>query len=489
MIEINDGRMIHLKGKNTSYVFRITDTDHLEHIHYGKRLEHAQEDGRAIIDKNRSRAGLSIALDSTHPTLDLNNMALEASFEGKGDFKSPLVKIEGRKTLDLRYSGHRLYPGIKRYRSASLPMAVAEEENAETVEILLKDEEQKISVILCYTLFKDWDIISRKTIVRNDGKEEIVIGKCASMQLDLYGSSFSLTSLGGAWLRELEVKKQSLCSGTLSLSSRNMSTGFETNSAFAIEDERGGCLISALVYSSSFSTTFEMGEQSRLHIVSGINSDSRYSGIKRLKKAGGLYLTYAGGDKGGYQETSTAQGWSSILTGKWGKENGVILHVPIRENVPTVLRELAEKGYPASFNASWEDHFTITYSREIEIAKRDNLPLVFNRVENDEELHEKIKSEITSGTKCIFAIYEAPDCNGHSTKFGNGNYRYVKAVTDLDRCVYEQLDFIESREEYKDENWLIIVTSDHGGHDFGHGKQITEDRTTFLACNKKLINE
>ena len=51
MIEINDGRMIHLKGKNTSYVFRITDTDHLEHIHYGKRLEHAQEDGRAIIDK------------------------------------------------------------------------------------------------------------------------------------------------------------------------------------------------------------------------------------------------------------------------------------------------------------------------------------------------------------------------------------------------------------------------------------------------------
>lgn len=223
--------------------------------------------------------------------------------------------------------------------------------------------------------------------------------------------------------------------------------------------------------------------------VSGINSDSRYSGIKKIKEAGGLYLTYAGGDKGGYQETSTAQGWSSILTGKWGKENGVILHVPIRENVPTVLRELAEKGYSSSFNASWQDHFTITYSREIEITKINNLPLTFNRVENDEELHEKIKTEITSGTKCIFAIYEAPDYNGHSTKFGNGNYRYVKAVTDLDRCVYEQLSFIESREEYKDENWLIIVTSDHGGHNFGHGKQITEDRATFFACNKKLIEK
>lgn len=73
--------------------------------------------------------------------------------------------------------------------------------------------------------------------------------------------------------------------------------------------------------------------------------------------------------------------------------------MPIRENVPTVLRELAEKGYSSSFNASWQDHFTITYSREIEIAKINNLTLTFNRVENDEELHEKIKSEITSGTK------------------------------------------------------------------------------------------
>lgn len=59
----------------------------------------------------------------------------------------------------------------------------------------------------------------------------------------------------------------------------------------------------------------------------------------------------------------------------------------------------------------------------------------------------------------------------------------------MDRCVYEQLSFIESREEYKDENWLIIVTSDHGGHNYRHGMQITEDRATFFACNKKLIEK
>lgn len=220
--------------------------------------------------------------------------------------------------------------------------------------------------------------------------------------------------------------------------------------------------------------------------VSGINSDSRYSGIKRIKEMGGLYLTYAGGDEDCLQETSTAQGWASVLTGKWGRENGVIEHVPINENVPTVLRELAEKGYSSSFSAGWPDHFTITYSRESEIAKRDNLPLVFTQTKDDEDLHRKIKEDIQAGTNCIFAIYESPDYNGHTTKFGNGNYRYVKSVTDLDRCVYEQLSFIESREEYKNENWLIIVTSDHGGHGFSHGEQITEDRMTFLACSKKL---
>ena len=138
MIEINDGRLIHLKGRNTSYILRVTETGHLEHIYYGRRLEHVEKSEKAIVEKNLTRALPSIAIDSNHPTMDLNNMPLEASFEGKGDFREPLIRIRGKKTLDLRYQGERAYPGIRRYKKAHLPIAVAEESAAETLEILLE---------------------------------------------------------------------------------------------------------------------------------------------------------------------------------------------------------------------------------------------------------------------------------------------------------------------------------------------------------------
>lgn len=273
MIEINDGRLIHLEGRNTSYIFRVTDTDHLEHVYYGKRLNNVAQSERAIVEKNLAKAGLSIAYDSAHPTRDLNNTALEASFEGKGDFRIPLIRVKGKKILDFKYSGHRVYAGIRRYKNAHLPMAVAEETNSETIEILLEERKEKISIILCYTLFKDWDIITRKTIVRNDGDEDIIITSCASMQLDLYGKDFNLINLGGAPLRELQKEKRKIDNGRITLSSRNMNTGFECNNVFALLNERNECYISGLIYSASYATNFEKSPYSKLHITSGINSE------------------------------------------------------------------------------------------------------------------------------------------------------------------------------------------------------------------------
>jgi len=39
---------------------------------------------------------------------------------------------------------------------------------------------------------------------------------------------------------------------------------------------------------------------------------------------------------------------------------------------------------------------------------------------------------------------------------------------------------VEDRSTYEKEDWLIIVTTDHGGSDFGHGKDIPEHRNIFF---------
>lgn len=78
---------------------------------------------------------------------------------------------------------------------------------------------------------------------------------------------------------------------------------------------------------------------------------SAYSAVQALKAEGGLYLSYAGGESDSRQETSTAQGWAAILTGVWGAENGVLRHLPLKTNCPTVLRELAMQGKKSAFLA------------------------------------------------------------------------------------------------------------------------------------------
>lgn len=213
---------------------------------------------------------------------------------------------------------------------------------------------------------------------------------------------------------------------------------------------------------------------------------SEYSAVNALKTEGGLYLSFAGGLPQNPQETSTAQGWAAILTGVWGDDNGVKKHKLLRRDCPTVLRTLAENGKAAAFLAEWPDHFTVTYKDEIEIAKSENLPLLFEKFEDDRTLLQGFLREIEAGTDCVFGIFEAPDYNGHSTGFSNRNPRYAASVCRLDNIAFRLLEAVKSRPTYAQEDWLILITSDHGGHARGHGTQKPEDRTTFIASNKKI---
>lgn len=223
--------------------------------------------------------------------------------------------------------------------------------------------------------------------------------------------------------------------------------------------------------------------------ITGYNRKSFYSAVTLLKERGGLFLSYAGGDKkqpATIQETSTAQGWASILTGKWGIENGVVKHVTKKNSCPTVLAEYARKGKKAIFAAIWKDHFTITYKDEIKMAESENLPLKFAQVKNETELQNTALDAVDNGFDLIFAISEFPDYNGHSYGFGPSDYRYVSSVTNADRYAYNLIEHIESRPEFENEDWLYIITSDHGGHARRHGTQDERDRMTFIALNKKI---
>lgn len=221
--------------------------------------------------------------------------------------------------------------------------------------------------------------------------------------------------------------------------------------------------------------------------ISGSSLTSVFSAAAELKKTGGLYITYVGAEESSPQETSTAQGWASALCGKWMKgewKHGI--EWSLDDDYPTVMKALALKGYKTSFSAIWPVHFDRTYLNEIEFAQANGTPQRYYKFETDCELYENLARRIKSDDDFIFGIFENPDMNGHSTGFGDSNYRYVAGVCNLDRLSYSLISELKSRKTYCEEDWLVVIASDHGGHQTGHGSQRIEDRTTFLALSKPI---
>lgn len=79
-------------------------------------------------------------------------------------------------------------------------------------------------------------------------------------------------------------------------------------------------------------------------------------------------------------------------------------------------------------------------------------------------MQKSIKEAIYNNIKIIFAINEFPDYNGHKSGFDNNNSHYAAGITNADKYAFELIETIKNRPEYKNEDWLILITSDHRGH-------------------------
>ena len=55
-----------------------------------------------------------------------------------------------------------------------------------------------------------------------------------------------------------------------------------------------------------------------------------------------------------------------------------------------------------------------------------------------------------------------------------------------DACGRKILEAIRTRDTFLQEDWLILVTTDHGGIGTSHGGQTPEERSTWLASSKKI---
>lgn len=234
--------------------------------------------------------------------------------------------------------------------------------------------------------------------------------------------------------------------------------------------------------------------------------------LHEIAKEGALMSAYQGGELGEYNQTPTisAPGYTNVLTGVWFNKHNVPdndIKAP-NYHYPTIFR-FFKSQYPEKkigIFSSWEDNRTklvgdgLQQTGNIKVDyKFDGLELDTIKYPHDKarQFMAKIDQAVTDeAARCIrenapdlsWVYLEYTDDMGHA--FGDSK-QYDDAVMAADRRIGEIWTAVKQREKQFREDWVIIVTTDHGRDPKtgrGHGGQSDRERASWIATNAKPLN-
>lgn len=178
-------------------------------------------------------------------------------------------------------------------------------------------------------------------------------------------------------------------------------------------------------------------------------------------------------------KTVSGPGWSSILTGVWLDKHNVPdneFKNPNYKEYPHFFARVRE-ARPALRLASIVDWQEIDKFILAPVGADDRL--VFDYKDSgDARVTEAAVKLLSQGNPDVTFIYFADvDETGHKLGFHPSSPGYMAQIETVDSQISQILDAVRARPNYTKENWLIIVTSDHGGTiDGNHGRDIPEHR-------------
>ena len=182
MIRYDNG-IFFLNTNKTSYIFRITDRGHPEHIYYGSRLD--DPDVASLELKRTAAVGGTVVYDESDPMYCLDILPLEWSGIGKGDFRQSPCELkmpDGTFVTDFVYQSHEIIDGP--IPMSGLPGAYADPAETKTLSVVLTDRLFDLDLRLFYTVFPAVDVITRRAELRNRCDRPVIIRKMMSLMID-----------------------------------------------------------------------------------------------------------------------------------------------------------------------------------------------------------------------------------------------------------------------------------------------------------------
>jgi predicted AlkP superfamily pyrophosphatase or phosphodiesterase len=234
--------------------------------------------------------------------------------------------------------------------------------------------------------------------------------------------------------------------------------------------------------------------------------------LDEIKNVGGYTRSYVGGIKDSYNQTPTisAPGYMCVITGTWGNKHNVWDNdvADPNYNYWNIFR-IVEETKPAlrtSIFSTWEDNRTKLIGEDLEQAgsiqldyKFDGLELDTMKYTHDSEsdyilkIDEAVSEEAaryitTDGPDVTWVYLQYTDDMGH--KYGDSP-KFHDAIKKADANIGKIWAAIKDREQKYSEDWLIVITTDHGrdaATGKNHGGQSDRERATWIVTNSDVVN-
>lgn len=251
-------------------------------------------------------------------------------------------------------------------------------------------------------------------------------------------------------------------------------------------------------------------------IADGIPADllekTNKPNIDKIIAKGFYKRAFVGGIKGSYNQTPTvsAPGYNNLLTGTWANKHQVINNDIKDPNYHywTIFRYLKNQSpqKTTAIFSTWKDNRTKLVGDSLPATGGFKVDLAFDGYELDTLQFPHDKGSIYTHLIDDFVVAKADSCirasapdlswiylehtddMGH--RYGNSP-EMEKAIGYLDQEMGKIWDAIQYREKNFKEDWLIIITTDHGRDAVtgkNHGGQSERERTTWMVSNLKNTN-
>lgn len=266
-----------LQTRHTMYQMKKDVHNQLLHLWYGE-ITHQNMD--YLVDPAEINFSGNLYEARSDRSYSNDTLPFELPCAGYGDYRISALAVRlpcGAAALDLRVKDVQIKKG--KSPVPGLPHSWDTSENpADTLDIVLEDAVEKITVILHYAVFFEEDVISRSMEIINRNPSQIRLERVFPVSLDWQEGKMDFIHFHGRHNMERMKERHPIGHEIQSISSSRGMSSHQHNPAMILAEpdcteQSGRCWGNLLMYSGSFEGSVELDQIDHIRLILGMNPD------------------------------------------------------------------------------------------------------------------------------------------------------------------------------------------------------------------------